>query len=275
MWGLLSLFDVPVEAQIFKSEVVLDVTQLPETKKERVEGLDETIREYIDNSQWIDEPLKFDVPITLTMSLRDISAQHEDRYEAQLQASNKRDIQHKDRYCKFPYQMNEPLFRDDNTYDPLTGLIDFYVYIIAGGEMDKRALLGGTPLYEKALNVCQNATFGESIFHRGWDERTALVEHVLSEDMDTIRKLHAIFFRAKVYHQEGNSAKAIRYCRAVVIELGKMFDENSDDERVKEFLKYHYFEIGELFGDEKDPALFRRLIELDPDHREEYEKYLD
>lgn len=274
-WGFSYLFSASVEAQNFKSAVVLDDIQLPETKKERLEGLDETIREYIDNSQWFDNPLNFEVPITLTLSLRDISAQHEDRYEAQLKASNNRDIHYQDRFCKFPYQMNEPLFRDDNTYDPLTGFIDFYIYMIVAGEMDKRALLGGTSFYEKALKVCENATFGESIFHKGWDERTDLVERMLDEEMETIRKLQTIFFRAKVYHQEGNSSKARRYCRAVVIELGKMFDEDSNDERVKEFLKYRYFDFGPLFEEDKDPTLFQRLVELDPDHREEYEKYIN
>lgn len=272
-WGPMCFFNVSVEAQIFKSEVALDLTQLPETKKERVEGLDDTIRDYIDNSQWFENPLSFEIPITLTMSLLDASAQYEDRYSAQLQASNNRDIQFKDRFCKFPYQMNEPLFRDDNSYDPLTGLVDFYIYMIVGAEMDKRAILGGQPSYEQAKKVCQNAMFGESIFHTGWDKRTELVEKIASEEWETIRKLHAIFFRAKIYHQEGNGAKARRYCRAVVIELGKMFDENQEDEKMKEFLKYHFFEFGPLFEEEKDPALFQRLIEMDPDHREEYEKY--
>ena len=272
-WGGLFLFSVQSGAQNLKSQIILDITQLPETKQERVEGLDQTIQDYIDNSQWTDDPLGFDVALTFTMSLQDISQSHEDRYAVQLQASNTRDIQHMDRYCRFPYQMNDPLFRDDNTYEPLTGLIDFYIYMILGGEMDKRALLGGTQFYEKALNVCENASFGRSEFYKGWDIRKELVDNVLSKEMEIVRKLQAIFFRAKVYHQEGNSAKARRYCRAVVVELGKMHDTNPEDERVKEFFKYHYFEFGELFEDAKDPELFKRLIELDPEHKEEYEKY--
>ena len=275
-WGILTFFLCTlIEAQYLRSEVSFDLTKLPETKQKRVEVLQETIREYIDNSNWTDTPLDIEIPLTLTMSLTDRSEAHEDRYGVQLQVTNKRDIQYKDRYGFFPYQMNDPLYRDDNSYEPLTGLIDFYVYMILGGEMDKRAILGGTPFYQKAQEVCENAGFGRSEFHQGWDERKDIIDKILSEEWDTFRKLKAIFFKAKVLYNQGHGNKARQYCRVVVLELGKMFDTNSEDERVKEFLKYHYFEIGELFKDKTDPALFQRLIELDSDHRDEYEKYLD
>ncbi|MFQ6092246.1 MAG: DUF4835 family protein [bacterium] len=274
-WVLALFCTAQTEAQHLKSKVVLNLTQLAEVKQKRVEGLQETIRDYIDNSRWIDDPFDFEVPLSFTMSLQDISQTYEDRYLAQLQVSNNRDIQYRDKYCRFPYQMNDPLFRDDSNYDPLTGLIDFYVYMILGGEMDKRAILGGTPFYEKALEVCQNAGFGRSEFYQGWDLRKELVEKVLDDEMATFRKLEAVFFRAKVYHKDGRGKKARQYCRAVILKLGKMFEANPQDERIKDFFKYHYFEIGELFEDEKASALFEKLIELDPEHREEYEKYID
>lgn len=274
-WVLIPLCGSQIEAQHLKSTVVLDLTQLPQDKQKRVEGLQEMIRDYIDNSQWVDDLFDFEVSLTFTMSLQDISQTYEDRYSAQLKVSNNRDIQHNDRYCRFPYQMNDPLFRDDSNYDPLTGLIDFYVYMILGGEMDKRALLGGTPFYQKALNVCMNASFGRSEFHRGWDERKEAGEKILAEEMETFRQLQAIFFRAKFYDKNGESEKAKRYCRAVIIELGEMFEADPQDERIEGFFKYHYFEIIDLFKEDDVPALFVKLIELDPDHKEEYEKYTD
>jgi hypothetical protein len=189
-----------------------------------------------------------------------------------VQISNSRDIQFTDKYCRFPYQMNDPLFRDDVNYDPLTGLIDFYVYMTIGAEMDKRAILGGTPYYQKAQNVCTDAGFEQDEFYNGWDRRKQLVESMLSESMDTYRKIQAIFFKAKVLHAQGDSNKARKYCRAVVQELEKMVTTNKDDQRVKDFFKYHYFEIVEMFKDAKDAAFFERLIKLDPDHQKEYQR---
>ena len=265
-----------IEAQLLKSTVFLDISRLPQDKQKKLEGLQETIQQYIDDSRWLDEPHDFEVPFTFTIAeMMDISETYEDRYSTKFQASNNRDIQYKDRYCRFPYQMNEPLLRDDFSYDPFTGLIDYYVYMVFGGEMDKRAILGGTPFYQKALDVCMNAGFSQTEFYKGWDERKDLVENIMSEEWETFRKLQAIFFKAKVLYTQGKSNKARQYCRVVILELGKMFDTDPEDVRVKDFLKYHYFEIGELFKDKKDPALFQRLIELDPSHREDYEKYID
>jgi len=274
-WGFTLLCTARSGAQQLLSEVAFDVTKLSEEKRKRIEPLQETMRDYLDNSRWIDDPLDFEVPFTLTMALEDRSTTYEDRYGAQLQVTNNRDIQYADKYCHFPYQMNDALFRDDYNYDPLTGLIDFYVYMIMGEEMDKRAILGGTAFYEKASNVCQNASFGLSEFYRGWDMRKELVEKILADKNETFRKLQAIFFRAKVLYERGDATKAKRYCRTVILELGKMFDANPQDERLKDFFRYHYFEIGDLFNDEKDNAFFERLIELDPEHREEYEKHID
>ena len=275
-WILIALFPIQVEAQVLKSSVNLDLTRLPQEKQKRLENLQETIRNYIDESRWIDDPLDFEVPFTFTMAeMMDISETYEDRYSTKFQVSNNRDIHYKDKYCRFPYQVNESLYRDDSNYEPLTGLIDYYVYIILGGEMDKRAILGGTPFYQKAQDVCMNAAFGGHEFYKGWEDRKELVDNILSEEKETFRKLQAIFFKAKVLHTQGQDTKARQYCRVVILELGKMFDMNRDDEQVKEFFKYHYFEIGELFKDQNDPSLFQRLIELDPGHKEEYEKYFD
>ena len=272
--ALFSLFSLRAEAQRLTSTINLDMTRLSQEKQKRLEGLQEALRQYIDDSRWTDEQLNYEVPFTFTMAeMQDLSTTYEDRYSTKLQISNNRDIQYQDKYCRFLYQMNDALFRDDANYEPLTGLVDFYVYMVLAGEMDKRAILGGTAFYQKAQEVCTNAGFGRSEFHLGWDRRKDLIEHMLSEDMQTFRKLQAIFFRAKVYHVNGDGTKARQYCRVVILELGKMYDENSEDERVKDFFKYHYFEIGELFKDKKDPTLFQRLIELDPDHKEEYEKY--
>lgn len=271
---LAGLIPLQTKAQMLKSTIDLDITRLSQEKQKRIEGLPEALQQYIDDSRWTDEQHNFEVPLSFIMAeMQDLSTTYEDRYSTKLRISNNRDIQYQDKYCRFPYQVNDPLFRDDTNYDPLTGLVDFYVYMVLGGEMDKRAILGGTPFYQKAEEMCTNAGFGRSEFHLGWDRRKELIEHTLSKKMETFRKLQAIFFRAKVYHVNGEGAKARQYCRVVILELGKMYDKNSEDERVKDFFKYHYFEIGELFEENKDPALFQRLIELDPDHREEYEKY--
>ncbi len=260
------------QAQQFKSTVTLNISQLPQEKQKRVESLQETVRDYIENSEWTEEQYEFEVPFTLTMTLQDMSETYEDRYSAQMQVSNQRDMQHTDKYCRFPYQVNDQLYRDDASYDPLTGLIDFYVYMALGVEMDKRARLGGTPYYQKAERICTDAGFGQDEFYTGWDTRKELVEKALADDMQTYRILQYVFFKARLMYTQGEENKARQYTRVVVQELGKMAEADQADLRIKDFFKYHYFEIVAMFKDTENQALFEKLIELDPDHRDDYQQ---
>ncbi len=63
-----------------------------------------------------------------------------------------------DRKWQFEYNINDPLIFSENTYSTeLTSLLAYFSYIILGLDYDSFSKLGGTPYYERALNILNNA----------------------------------------------------------------------------------------------------------------------
>jgi hypothetical protein len=64
-----------------------------------------------------------------------------------------------DNNFSFTYQENQPLNYSENTYtDNLTSILAFYAYFMIGLDYDSYSLKGGTPYFQKALNIVNNVS---------------------------------------------------------------------------------------------------------------------
>lgn len=92
----------------------------------------------------------------------------------------------------FEYIESQPLEYNDNTYtNNLTSLLAFYAYIIIGMDYDSFSELGGTPYFQKALAVVNNA---QQSPREGWKSmestrnRYWLQENLNNPQMTDLRK---------------------------------------------------------------------------------------
>lgn len=97
-----------------------------------------------------------------------------------------------DREWEFEYIESMPLEYNDNTYiSNLTSMLAFYAYIVLGMDYDSFAELGGTPYFQKALTVVNNA---QPSNRPGWQalgsnrNRYALIENLNNPQMVELRK---------------------------------------------------------------------------------------
>ncbi len=97
-----------------------------------------------------------------------------------------------DRDWNFQYVESLPMDFSDNTFlDNLSSLLAFYAYIIIGLDYDSFSELGGTPYFQKALNVVNNA---QTSNNPGWNSlgnnrnRYNLIDNILNPTMLDIRK---------------------------------------------------------------------------------------
>jgi hypothetical protein len=97
-----------------------------------------------------------------------------------------------DKDLQFKYLETSPLDFDDNSYlSPLTSVLAYYAYIIIGMDMDTFAEYGGSPYYNKAQNVVNNA---QNAVEKGWKayeskkNRYWLVENLLNQSYSSIRQ---------------------------------------------------------------------------------------
>src|SRR6478736_981942 len=97
-----------------------------------------------------------------------------------------------DREWEFEYIESYPLEYNDNSYvNNLTSMLAFYAYIIIGMDNDSFSELGGTPYFQKALNVVNNAQSGN---RAGWQalssnrNRYSLTENLNNPQMVELRR---------------------------------------------------------------------------------------
>ncbi len=97
-----------------------------------------------------------------------------------------------DREWEFEYIESLPLEYNDNSYiSNLTSMLAFYAYIVLGMDYDSFSELGGTPFFQRALTVVNNA---QSSNRPGWQalgsnrNRYALIENLNNPQMTELRK---------------------------------------------------------------------------------------
>ena len=267
-------------AEQLEADIELFLELLPTEKQEKLEDFQEELEDYFIHHEWIEDFSPPSIPFNFRMYLVDESTGFEDRYGARIHVSNNYDLQELDKDSHFPYQPDEPLEHEAVIYHPLAGLLDFYAYLIIGGEMDKRATLGGDPYFKKARDVVQRALFSE--FYQGWNRRREQIEAILAEENLTYRKMLAVYFRALEYAEDGQMENARLFCRSALAMIEEILKRRETDQglsheqeqQVVRFFAFHYLEIVDLFEkDPQGPEVFDLLMIMDPEHRDVYEKY--
>lgn len=268
---LFILFLIPsLLAQQVNADVKLILERLPLEKQKKLATLEKDIETYLHEYTWLEE-IEGEIPLQIQIVLQDVSASFEDRYSGTFLVSNVSDLQYYDKYWKFPYQAGDRLVHQEGVFDPFTGFIDFYMYLILGGELDKYSLLGGTKSYEKAKHILDQARFNTQ-FMLGWDERSKLLQSILSEDNIPFRKAKYYLWIAIAYGAEEDTT-AEKYGLEGIAILTEFLKEHPDHKEAKDFLKAHHIELAESL--KNFPSLIEKLIALDSEHEAVYRRYLE
>jgi len=244
--------------------------RLPLEKQQKLKDFAEDIETYINDYDWTGEALEEPIPISIQIFLMDNSVSYESRYSGTFLITNNLDNQYYDKYWRFPYEAGTRLEQNENIFDPFTGFIDFYVNLIIGGEYDKYGKLMGTPFFEKAKLISDQAKFNAR-FILGWKERTKLIDRIQSEEYTAFRTMKDFFFLGLSYVGEEDTT-AQNYCGQALTIIEDILTKQSDTEETLNFLKAHHVEFIDLFKEDQD--ILRKLIRIDPERTETYQQYL-
>lgn len=257
--------------QVVRSQVTVLLERLPLEKQEKLKDFAETIEMYINDYDWTGEPSDDEIPISIQIFLTDNSVSYEARYAGTFLITNNSDIQYYDKYWRFPFEAGDPVFHDENTFHPFTGFIDFYVYLILGGEYDKYGQFLGTPFFEQAKHISDQAMFNVQ-FQMGWQERTDMIDEILSDENQVFRQMKDLFFLGLSYWGEEDDT-ARQYCLEALDLFEDVIKANPDHERARQFLEAHHLEYVDLFKGDRETL--QKLIRLDPEREDTYRQYMD
>ncbi len=261
-----------------KATVNVIIDKLPLDKEQKMQDFDRYVKEYIESVEWLEEDDRVPVSISLQLFLTESVTNVEDRYNCEFLISSS-DVQYFDKRVRFPFNPGDRLVYNAQSVDPLTGVINFYVNMVLGSELDKYQGFGGDIYYKRALNFAALGKFVRTQFITGWTEREERVKKIFMEPFTTFRRMKDFYFYGiYVLEQDKNRDEARRNILAAIDLIEQAVeskDATGEFEEPKQFLDAHYAEIVDLLKDYgQRNTVLKKLMKLDPDHKDTYEKYL-
>jgi hypothetical protein len=131
-----------------------------------------------------------------------------------------------DKDFDFTYSEGQPLdFSEQNYISNLSSLLAFYAYIITGMDYDTFSKFGGTPYFEKAQTVLNNA---QTAPNGGWKafenlrNRFWLIENLTNKSYNPIRESLYIYHREGLDVMAENQSKGRKSVLSVIPQLQKI-----------------------------------------------------
>jgi hypothetical protein len=249
----------------------------------------------MNNTSWTNHVFEVDERIECTMLFNIKEQVSVDEFKGTLQIQSRRPVfnssfnsvvmNYVDNDIQFKYVEFQPLeFSETSHLSNLTSLLAFYAYIIIGMDYDTYSFEGGTPFFEAAEKIINNA---QNAPERGWRamestsrrNRYWLVNNILNEDFSLLREFVYKYHRLglDMMFEKTNEARAniSEYLRL----LQKISREKPDpfmyylqvvlDAKTDELINI----FKESFQEEK-ARVFALLNEIDPSHGNKYEQIM-
>ncbi len=172
-----SVFVFSVNAQELNCAVTINRDQIQGTvEKQVIDQLQKSVFEFMNNKKWTNEIFtsqeKIDCSILIILKQKN----DPDGYSASIQVQSTRPIykstypspvfNFEDDNFEFKFQQFTTLDFNENSFqNNLTSVLAFYAYVMIAVDYDSFSALGGTPYWQKAQTIVNNA---QSAAEKGW-----------------------------------------------------------------------------------------------------------
>jgi len=220
---LLFSFPLIINAQELNCKVRVNVENLETYYRDFLADFANSVEDYMNKTKFYDGEWEGN-KIECSMDIFFLSASNDVNYKAQVVVTSQREIYNSsnstrmltvsDNSWSFKYQQDQSFYQNQTSFDPLTSFMDFYAYVIIGFDLDSYVELGGTPYFNKALNIVNFAiTSGASgtwSNTSGTYSRRKLVQELLDERYRPFREgFYDYFYGIDIYSQSKKIAQRV------------------------------------------------------------------
>lgn len=191
-----------VSAQELNCKVTINADQIQTSDRAIFRDMERAIAQFMNSRKWTTDSYKNHERINCSLFLNISKMPSIGNFQASAQITAARPVFNSnyesvvlnfaDREWEFEYLESMPLeFNDNNYIGNLTSMLAYYAYIIIGMDNDSFSELGGTPYFQKALTVVNNA---QPANRSGWAalagnrNRYNLIENINNPQMLELRK---------------------------------------------------------------------------------------
>ena len=156
-------------------------------------------------------------------------------------------------------------------FEPLSGFLAYYAYLILGGEIDTYEFNGGNIAYEAARDIALRGSASE--YKIGWVNRINLVNEI-NRNIG-LRKARLAWYIAMDLFEDGDLEGTITEINNMLDGIEQSFRDLGRDPHTQYFLKVQSDRIAMILTMLGRKELLMDMKELDPDRRDFYQDALD
>lgn len=282
-----------VHAQELKCNVTINSDQVEGSNKAVFNTLQQSIQEFVNNSQWTN--LTFQDKERIECNMLIVVKQVQDNmYVCEFTCQSRRPVfgttyttpilNFKDNNFIFTYQEFDRLDFQQHTFTSnLTALIAYYCYLIIGHDMDSFSRFGGTPYFqicENIVNAAQSASL-ESNEMSGWKafdsnrNRYALINNLMDEAFKDYRQYFYEYHRYGLDEMINNVANSRARIASGIEILDKANKARPATYVINAFLDAKSDELVNIFQEgteDERTKVYETLVNIDPTRQSTYEQ---
>jgi hypothetical protein len=187
-----------------------------------------------------------------------------------------------DRDWDFEFVRSQPLNFNENAFsNNITSLLAYYAYLIIGYDYDSFSELGGTPYYDKAFNIVNNA---QQSSYPGWQQfnstrnRYWMIENMRNPQLESIRKSIYKYHRMGLDIMDETKEEAEQNILSALSEVQKANKTRPRSIVTISFMDAKSSEMVQIFS--KSSLAIRRqaynlLSNIDPSRTDEYKVLIE
>lgn len=209
---LASFWAVNAQAQELNATVKVTAQKVTNMDPSIFKALESSVTQFLNNTRWTSDVYSAEERIECGFLINITDAPTSESFVAEITVNSRRPVygsaffctmfSHKDDQFSFGYVPFQPMeFSETAFMNNLTSVLAFYAYMVIGIDYDSFSPDGGSPFFNKARQIVQNA---QQTSEAGWKsfDKAGRNRFTLSEDIQSPAfKSYRVFLYK--YHREG------------------------------------------------------------------------
>ncbi len=266
---ILMLITANIFAQFNNISVNITAENLKPQEKNDLTVLQDQIKSYVEDFEWIENKYNINLPIRINIYAQKAQISGSERiFTGQfIIVTESNDLQLFEKKISFNYSQNEALIHSTEIKS-LATILDYYVLIMLGSEIDTYEPLGGSTIFEKARSLGSRAEM--SSYSNGWTQRLETLNELI--ELRFFRKYKYYYWTIIDLESNGNIKEIPEIMEKALENLEAELKINNRSRYMHLFLDGHatdFADLLKLYGtkDQKE-----KIIYLDADNKKIYEK---
>ena len=261
-----------LSGQFYSADVTIDDRLLRSDEKHDIINLKDDVQNFFLNTVWDDNYSDLDINLYVQIIFEGVTQKgNESIYNCQALFSNGADLRYFDKGVQFFYNSGTSLYYDPVLFEPITGFLAYYAYLILAGEIDTYEFNGGNNSLELSRDIALRGS--SSDYRKGWGSRITLVDN-LNRNLG-LRKARLAWYLSLDFLRDGNMDEVVYELNNMLNGLEESFQNVGRDSHTQYFLKINSEKIADVLVKLGQVDLLKDMKSLDPDRMDFYQESIE